>query len=307
MKMINGGYRQPGTNGVMFMKLMKTGGSTATGITMRIAKHTAMRNDETFWICRGRWDHNWAYDMLEHRLRNESFTWTLIRNPTKRIVSEFYHFEVSRENRSTSYESFAKYVEVDRRAILTNYYLRVLSIKKIAISDSYAPSVINDILSDYDFIGITERMDESAVALMMLLRVPIGDILYLDAKGNGGYDDGIHLNTCYFIQRSKVTPKMKELFRSPFWKNVTKWDNLLYKAANRSLDLTIDRLGRDAFADNLAKFQHANKMARERCLTTEIFPCTSTGEKNPDASCLWSDSGCGYQCLNQIAEELGIS
>ena len=49
---------------------------------------------------------------------------------------------------------------------------------------------MNEILAEYDYIGITERMEESAVALAMLLDLPLGDVLYLNAKQNGGYDEG---------------------------------------------------------------------------------------------------------------------
>jgi hypothetical protein len=41
----------------------------------------------------------------------------------------------------------------------------------------------------YDFIAITERMDESAVELQMLLGLPLADVLYLNAKTSGGYED----------------------------------------------------------------------------------------------------------------------
>jgi hypothetical protein len=63
-------------------------------------------------------------------------------------------------------------------------------LENVLVFDDEAPAIINQILSDYDFIGITERMAESAVALMMLLGVNMGDILYLSAKGsiNGRQD-----------------------------------------------------------------------------------------------------------------------
>lgn len=38
---------------------------------------------------------------------------------------------------------------------------------------------VNSILRDYDFIGVTERMDESAVALQMLLGLKTSDVMYL--------------------------------------------------------------------------------------------------------------------------------
>jgi hypothetical protein len=307
MKQKNG-YRQPATSGFLYMKLMKTGGSTAAGVTMRIAKRTAERGHEKFWICRGRWDHGWAFKMLKDRRREDSFTWTNLREPTKRAVSQFFHFQVSRENVSSSDESFKRYLKTGENSkVQRNLYLRVLSIKNVLVFDDTAPSIINAILSEYDFIGITERMDESVVALMMLLNLPMGDILYLDAKGHGGYDDGVHRNTCFFIQPSKVSPGMHSFFNGPYWNELTKWDRLLYEAANRSLDLTIHRLGKDKFNKNLLMFQYANEVARDRCLPQNVFPCTSTGQRNNNSSCLWSDSGCGYKCLDQVANDLSLS
>ena len=35
------------------------------------------------------------------------------------------------------------------------------------------------IIDDYDFVAVTERLDESLVVLQMLLDLPLGDILYL--------------------------------------------------------------------------------------------------------------------------------
>jgi hypothetical protein len=308
MKQQNG-YRKPATSGLLFMKLVKTGGSTATGITMRIAKHTAERRHEKFWICRGRWDHNWAFKMLKERRRDDSFTWTVLREPTKRAISEFYHFEVSRNKVSSSDESFIKYLtKGEHSRIQRNLYLRVLSIDySYSVFDEDAPSIINAILSDYDFIGITERMDESVVALAMLLNLPLGDVLYLDAKGHGGYDDGVYNNTCVYIKPSILSPRMRNFFGNEYWTDMIKWDRLLYDASNRSLDLTIDGLGRDAFNKNLIKFRNANQVARDRCLPLNVFPCTSTGEHNKNASCLWSDSGCGYKCLDEVALEHGIA
>lgn len=177
------GYRSPAESGILFMKLQKTGGSTAAGITMRIARNTAIRKREKFWICRGRWDHGWAHHLLYNRNRSQSFTWTVLREPTQRIVSAFFHFEVSRKNRSDSDESFVKFL---RRQTTSagNYYLQTLSLQKVTvILDSKAPMLINQIVADYDFIGITERMDESAVALAMVANLPLGDFLYLNAKG----------------------------------------------------------------------------------------------------------------------------
>jgi Sulfotransferase family len=308
-------YNRPVTptsvrKGFMFMKLMKTGGSTAAGINIRImrqaAKQLRARERTEFQYCQGRFEHAWGYDMLANRERNgSSFTWTIVRDPTKRAVSQFFHFEVSRKNTSATDSLFQKYLWGERN-ILSNYYLQVLSTERTVIFDSQAPALINKLLYEYDFIGVTERMDETAVALMMLLNVDMGSILYLNAKGNGGYDDGGFMGQCFYIEPSHISRGMQKFFEHPQWKAAVKWDELLYRAANRSLDLTIDRLGRASFEKNLTKFRNAQAVAHERCLPREVFPCTSTGIKNRNKSCLWKDSGCGSDCLDEVATELGL-
>ena len=150
-------------------------------------------------------------------------------------------------------------------------------------------------------------MDESVVVLMMILNIPMGDLLYLNAKSNGGYDDGVYNNECYYIQPSTISPGMTSFFNGTLWNDMTKWDKLLYEAVNRSLDLTIDRLGRKKFNENLFKFQHANQIARDRCIPQNVFPCTSLGQHNNNASCLWSDSGCGHKCLDEISLDLDLN
>ena len=159
------------------------------------------------------------------------------------------------------------------------------------------------------FKGITERMEESAVALMMLLNLKMSDILFLSAKGKGGYDDGGGKGQgCTYIWPSFLSPGMQEFFdTNDEWKEMIQYDVAIYKAANASLDLTIEALGRDFFAENLARFKHAREEAQRQCLPTVVFPCDSGGALHKNTDCLWNDSGCGTTCLDRVAEELGLS
>jgi hypothetical protein len=138
----------------------------------------------------------------------------------------------------------------------------------------------------------------------MLLRVPLSDVLYLSAKRNGGYDDH-----CVLIQPASLTPNMEKFIESDEWQEIIKEDLALYRAANQSLDLTIQRLGPDKFAKNLSIYKSALEEANKRCLKKTVFPCTKDGERVPPAQtdCLWSDAGCGAECLDQVASELGLN
>lgn len=135
----------------------------------------------------------------------------------------------------------------------------------------------------------------------MLLRLPLSDILYLSAKLTGEYD-----GQCTWIQPSFVSPGMQDYFQSDYWKRMIQEDLALYVAANRSLDLTIDRLGRSEFQAKLAEYQTALEIGQQRCAANATFPCTRDGVKRNQTSCLWKDSGCGASCLDQVAVDLGI-
>jgi hypothetical protein len=87
-----------------------------------------------------------------------------------------------------------------------NYYMGSLSMTGFRNSDPIR--VANEIMRQYDFIAVTERMDESLVAMSMLLHLPLADILYLKAKSSGGFDDGGH-GFCVVIQKSFVSDGMK--------------------------------------------------------------------------------------------------
>lgn len=144
---------------------------------------------------------------------------------------------------------------------------------------------------------------QSFVALAMLLRIPLSDVLYLSAKQNGSYDEH-----CFFIEPTVVTPEMQTFLESDEWKETIREDLALYEAANQSLDMTIERLGRDTFESNLATYKMALAEGQKRCGDTTVFPCTKDGQRvHPsETDCLWTDSGCGATCLDAVAADLKL-
>lgn len=173
----------------------------------------------------------------------------------------------------------------------------------------------NMVLKEYDFIGLVERFDESLVVLKMLLGLELSDILYLSGKVSGGLVPLPSLQfprkfVCGKTRRPSLTDHMRAFFESQPWQRHVLADRLLYEAVNRSLDLTIDHLGRSEVERNLALFQQANQLAADRCKEPTVrFACHEPGrpprnEKNTD--CYVRDLGCGMACLDSIAEELGL-
>jgi len=197
--------------------------------------------------------------------------------------------------------------------MVEDHYLYFLKMKqKYDPTVDDARHVMQSIVDDFDFIAVTERMDESAVVLAMLLRIPLSDVLYLAAKQQGGYDDaggGDNRLTCKVITPTNVTRDMQAVLDGDVWQTKSQYDLLLYEAANRSLDRTIDTvLGRDAFEQNLQKYMDAVRLAKDRCLSKTVFPCDQDGKYHPppETDCLWNDSACGGDCLDEIADQLDL-
>jgi hypothetical protein len=168
----------------------------------------------------------------------------------------------------------------------------------------------NQILQHYNFIGMTERIDESFVVLSMLLNLSLSDILVLSAKRNGGYDDGGFEGTCFKIEPSFVSPGMQRYFASKSWMNLTRPEVAFFQAVNRSLDLTIDSLGRQTVQDQVAQYREARALANEQCHPDIInWPCTKDGvrREEKEVDCYFRDLACGMSCLDQVATKLKLT
>jgi hypothetical protein len=297
--------RSPSRTGFLFMKEMKTGSSTLAGVHLRISRNEALRQGK-YKLCKSRFDHSLA-TTLEYgkRLKSKSFLWTVLRDPTTRATSQFFHFGVSRQKEDPSDKNFKKYLS---QGIFDNYYIFSLGMKRYGGKDDIArgddiTKGVEDILNEYDFIGITERMDESLVVLSLLLNLPLTDVLYLKAKGSGGFDDGGYRHTCTYIVPPYMSPGMKNFFVSPAWKERIVGDDWLYQVANQSLDKTIDALGKELVAEKVKQYKALRMLAEDTCAAKVQYPCDAGGVLNPRApGCLWQDSGCGNNCLDNVTE-----
>jgi hypothetical protein len=266
----------PSRTGFLYPKPMKTGGSTASGVFLRMARAIARKEHKRYDICRARFQHGKAYKLFKDRKREKSFLWSILRDPTSRAVSQFFHFHVSREKVEPTDENFISAIYNDE-VPTEDYYLEVHDLEGFRPGSSGAREAANRIISDYDFIGIVERMDESVVVTQMLLGLTTGDVLYLDAKTNGGFDAGGYKEQCFFIVPKYISPGMKTYFGSKDFQQWIKWDLALYQAVNRSLDMTIDSLGRRRFEKELARFRWAKDMVATRCGPIARYPCSPSG------------------------------
>ena len=320
----------PLQEGFFFLKTHKTGSSTGAGIHLRIAQSVAamktnkqsLQNNITapstvvFPMCQSQFDHSTARKMkYASRDPERSFLWSILRDPTERAISQFFHFEVSRRNVEPTEENFQNFL-LSKRARTKGYYLRTLSLRDFPTNKTasrqamISSSIVQEIMDGYDFLAITERMNESAVVLQMLLGLKTADILYLSAKGSGGYDAGGYRGKCTHLKPKNVTLAMRQFLRDSLaWQAHIKWDMVLYQAANESLDMTIQALDQQTFQRELRKFENALEQTKLQCADKVTFPCSLDRDgKSPltrdQTDCLWKDSGCGGQCLDSVGDSL---
>lgn len=203
--------------------------------------------------------------------------------------------------------------------------------------DSYG-QYIQEILDSYNFIGVSERMDETLVVLKLLLGLEIQDVLFLpdppkatttannnnDNKQNNdkkvniiknenngvtgsiSYYDYWDKNDCRLIPEVQVTMEMKEWFYTEEFYLFTHGDVLFYKAVNASLDRTIDALGRDVVEKGVKQLRWALSQANKACPNAK-HRCSTDGVVQSKTDCLFSDVGCGYECLDTVAQTLSTN
>lgn len=323
------------------------------GIVMRLAHNRAKGIlDRTKGVkhqrCSHRAMHGTAQKMqYGSRDKTKSFLFSIIRDPTKRIISEFFHFEVTAFQKDPTDDRFL----LKARAPTTyNYYLKELSTRPDAVTPGNEPSVrdfalargftsyiemmaqvraqvpgtellnrevqwykqhgpnfngekmVADILDDYNFIAVMERMDESLVAFQMLFGLTTQEILYTRARSSGSFSNGWVDRPCFYIMPSFLTDGMKAYFESEEWQNAIKYDMMMFQAANKSLDRTIEALGRDEFSKNLAEFKRGLKLAQENCKGRIRTMCSEGGKviPLPNRTCyIWAE-GCDHACIDDL-------
>ena len=303
---------EPKRRGFLFLRPFKCASSTTQSVNFRIARNEARRQHKRSPFCRVSAGHGPqpypAADTFGDRRPEASVLWSVIRDPTARAVSHFFYVGVRHGYYKPNAEDLKDDLFNDEPPNRPhNYYVRILSLEYF--EDNSDPiEFSNQILQDYDFIGVAERLDESLVALKMLLNIPMADILHLDSKVSGGYKLQRDPLGCDWLQQTFVTPEMQEVLDSPEWHESIKYDVLLYEAVNRSLDLTIDRLGRKDFERNLLLYKRAIKEVKNRCLSQVTMPCNANGTFTPLelTDCIFEDMGCGDMCLDEVATDLGL-
>lgn len=263
-----------------------------------------------------------------NRLVDRSFLWGSIRDPASRALSRIFFFQISQAGRSDDDETILRFLKGSynpQTGVLSKgrggFQLQYLTLNAmdewtawsknfptLVQRDDLVVEQVQNVTQQYDFLALTERMDESIVAMQLLLGLNVGDVLSSSSKVGGAfYYRGKDMG-CIPIQKTHRSPAVQEYLQSDEWQAVNYGDYLLYATANRSLDLTIDRLGKARFSKALQVYRHAMQIVKEQCADETFFPCSKNGTIQIDRSnsnCYLADEGCGFACIDRLVEEHG--
>ena len=199
---------------------------------------------------------------------------------------------------------------VESQAVFLNHssdealrqHKRFLKGQRLFGVDFSVHEVIRDILEDYDFIAVMERMDESLVVLQMLLNLTTKEILYTRARSGGGFTNGYNDRPCLYILPSFTTSGVRKFLASDEWQQHIAPDIEFLKAVHKSLDRTIDSLGREDFDKKLKVFRNALKSAALNCIGRIKTMCSAGGEvilPSKRTCYIWGE-GCDHDCIDDL-------
>jgi hypothetical protein len=294
--------KQAKSKGLFMVKVPKAASSTVAAVSIQIAYSVGQRYNATA-ACAHHVHHGNQY---KHR-GESSFLWTTLREPAKRALSAYFFFRVSRRGITPNATGMINELKSSK-----NFQLKYIGRQKngkLLYEPGNATTIqmtemISGVRDMYQFIAITERMDESLVVLKLLYGFDDFAIVVLSSKKAGGFDDGLSGGTCHAIQKAFTTPEVDSYIESKF--RGGNYDHFLYAVANRSLDLTIEALGRERVELEVQKLHRLHRVVKEQCSDEVIFPCTedlAPFNRDSEGSCFFGDIGCGHLCVQETVQK----
>eukprot|EP00039_Didymoeca_costata_P024917 m.11856 g.11856 ORF g.11856 m.11856 type:complete len:346 (-) comp4542_c0_seq1:245-1282(-) len=297
---------------LIFVKAYKVGGSTFSGTVRQIGAsngysgtHTrmdsagyrgpgwlaksfrALRMTEPFLVSE---HHGWS-SLLDLRVATQfklpPYYMAFVREPTSRWISLFYHEEATRKGIPDTDENILNYLKT--RPKNRSHFIRY-----------YGGGEPSEVFSRFNFMGVTERFDESLVALMFKLKVNMGDILYIPSKVAGTSVDFL-TGRQLVRKRSNHSRAVYDFINSTQFQLHINSDKELWTLANSKLDLYIAEIGNETFYSALKEFKHQQHKVQDHCqMTAKQLPQRKTLQSlQKYFGCMSEDEACSYKCIQQ--------
>lgn len=268
---------------IIFIKLHKCASSTTAGVVRNIASRRQMAGAITVWDFDGEpgafSNHQDAREVMPYvrQLALPSFVLSFIRHPRERAISRWNHraFAESIPHTDSHRIHYLKGIVNE----MANYLSETTPVR--------SSSDIDAILDSLDFVGITERYDESLIVLKHLLDLDYFDLLYLPSKVSG--DELLHPGRVGEKFR-EFSVEVQSFFNTSF-AEANALDLELFDKANLRLNEEILRIG-VGFHRELREFQSLLAEVRSACTAEQA------------RKCLWWDNGCGIECFDEVEQRL---
>jgi len=306
--------------GLILTKVPKASSSTAAGVAIRISGRNGCDVVN--------WKHKLGRFYRNHD-KDRSFLFTTVRNPGSRAMSSIWFHVLSRNPKlDSSDEAMIRRLEQmedphygTRSSGQGGFTVRYVSLEDIPEHSAWtnsSPAVVKNpqqvvervrrIFESYSFLIASSRMDESLVALALVMGVPVSDVLVVDSKVSGGGVTPFHYawGQCWPVLKGFTSDAVKQYLQSDQWRAANYGDYILEEAALQSLDLTIDKtIGRELFNKELAKYRYLKDLGDRKCSAKTVSPCSSQGELQLQESARncyvpGRDFGCGYACIDKM-------
>ena len=264
-------------NGIMYVNSIQSDDDIVGSVALQIAQPTKCKVlVETL-----RRSAEFVNTSASQSAMNYFFSFTFIRSPTEHEPSDPIFQKYLQEH---------GYVDRSLQELSTQVNSRAVDGDVVEVTH-----VIESILHDFDFIGVSERLDESLVVMKLLLGLKTSQVLYLANPSPFVFHNG----KCVLIAQPFVSPEMRLFFDDTSWQSQIRGDMMLYLIANRSLDKTIEHLGRELVEKELLQYQAAVRHARNVCLEDVVFLCNYDGmSQGKTNTCLHNRYGCASSCLS---------
>lgn len=284
---------------VVYVRLGKVGSTTVTGVLRHIIHQhgrNGYNNDEWITSEPGIFTSHKAYTWLHEKvaaLKEPTLLITWIRKPVEHCFSQYYFSYFTRAgkhhhvNSGNEIEEKLQFLEHCGRGNASQ------GIRFLATKDNRNADWVFD---NYNFIGLTERFEESMLLLAYQYNLSLCDIMYLKAKdSHSGQVDDTGAKLYPHPPLSKEPIEIQNFLSSEKGRDL--FHNELQELAERVdgyISASIEKIGADRFNATLAEYMKLLQGGEEEC------GIGSKGSLLDLKDCYFHDSGCGHTCLDTV-------
>mmetsp|Transcript_42941 Transcript_42941/g.100863 ORF Transcript_42941/g.100863 Transcript_42941/m.100863 type:complete len:433 (-) Transcript_42941:304-1602(-) len=218
----------------------------------------------------------------------KAFRTAMVREPAERCMSSFYHLFEGQQGTVGMHDDSAKIAFLTGdcdffETVKENWLCNTLKCPGFMTQylEPYNNASYSDIIEAFDFIGVTERFDESMIILGKKLGLPLTDMLYVTVKESNADHDCQSIESTANTARIPVSEESEAVQAAAALLRKGQ-DMRLVNQAHAALDAAILSYGESAFNTDLARFRVWLNISESECrcvgynkMADDAFDCIS--------------------------------